>query len=71
MYDGSAVVDGLSLSQGTLSGENLLNNLMEVLTRFRLGKVACVADLYKCFLRLKYLLSNRICFGLCSAKITI
>ena len=32
-----------------LSGENLLNNLVEVLIRFRQGKYACVADLTKCF----------------------
>ena len=27
----------------------MLNNLVEVLTRFRLGKFACMADLNKCF----------------------
>ena len=32
-----------------LSGKNLLNNLVEVLIRFRQGKYACVADLTKCF----------------------
>ena len=32
-----------------LAGTNLLNNLVKVLTRFRLGKFACMADLSKCF----------------------
>ena len=34
-----------------LAGTNLLNNLVEVLTRFRLGKFACMVDLSKCFFR--------------------
>ena len=50
VYDGSAVVDGLSLNQAVLSGENLLNNLVEVLTRFRLDKFACVAIFLNAFL---------------------
>ena len=37
------------MNQAVFAGENLLNNLVEVLTRFRLGKFACVADLSKCF----------------------
>ena len=35
--------------QAVLAGTNLLNNLVEVLTRFRLDKFACMADLSKCF----------------------
>ena len=53
VYDGSCVVSGMSLNQVALSGENLLNNLVEVLTRFRLGKFACVADLSKCFFQVQ------------------
>ena len=33
VYDGSAVVDDLSLNQAVLSGENLLNNFVEVFCR--------------------------------------
>ena len=53
VYDGSAVFDGMSLNQLVLAGENLLNNLVEVLVRFCLGKFACVADLSKCFFQVK------------------
>ena len=37
------------LNQLVLAGENLLNGLVEVLTRFRMGKYACVTDLSRCF----------------------
>ena len=49
VYDGAAMVEGMSLNQAVLAGENLLNNLVEVLIRFRLGKYACVTDVSKCF----------------------
>ena len=49
VYDGAAMVNGMSLNQLVLAGENLLNNLVEVLIRFRLGRYACVADVSKCF----------------------
>ena len=49
VYDGSATVSGASLNDAVLSGANLLNDLVEVLIRFRLGKYACMADLSKCF----------------------
>ena len=49
VYDGAAKVDGKSLNQAVLAGENLLNNLLQVLQRFRLSKYACVADVSKCF----------------------
>ena len=35
-----------------LPGANLLNRLTDVLTRFRLGKFACMADLSKCFFQI-------------------
>ena len=49
MYDGAATFRGVSLNQAVLARTNLLNNLVEVLTRFRLGKFACMADLSKYF----------------------
>ena len=49
VYDGAAMFNGMSLNQIVLAGENLLNNLVEVLIRFRLSKYACVADVSKCF----------------------
>ena len=49
VYDGAAVYKGMCLNNAVLGGINLLNNLVEVLTRFRLGKYACIADLSKCF----------------------
>ena len=49
MFDGAASFKGASLNDAVLSGSNLLNNLVDVLIRFRLGKFACMADLSKCF----------------------
>ena len=49
VYDGAAMVKGVLLNQAVLAGENLLNNLAEVLIRFRFGKYACVADVSKYF----------------------
>ena len=74
VYDGSATFKGISINQIVLSGENLLNNLLNVLIRFRLGKFACVADLSKCFFafsRLDFLRTNKICSGWCRLKIII
>ena len=51
VYDGAAEMNGLSLNSAVLAGENLLNNLVQVLTRFRLGKYACIADVGKSFLQ--------------------
>ena len=42
VYDGAAVYKGMCLNNAVLSGINLLNNLVEVLTRFRLGRIHCV-----------------------------
>ena len=64
VHDGSAVFDGMSLNQVVLAGENLLNNLEEVLVRFRLGKFACVADLSKCFFQVKIPRDQRNLFRL-------
>ena len=64
VYDGAAAVQGMSLNQAVFAGENLLNNLVEVLTRFRLGKFACVADLSKCFFQVQIPPSQRNLFRL-------
>ena len=49
VFDGAATFKGLSLNDAVFGGSNLLNGLVEVLTRFRIGKYACMADLSKCF----------------------
>ena len=49
VYDGAAVYKGMCLNNAVLGGINLLNSFVEVLTRFRLGKYAFIADLSKCF----------------------
>jgi len=53
VYDGASTVEGMSINQAVLAGENLLNNLVDVLIRFRLGRYACVADVSKCFFQVK------------------
>ena len=53
VYDGAATVGGESLNRAVLAGENLLNGLVDVLMRFRMGKCACVADVSKCFFQIK------------------
>ena len=45
VFDGGAAVLGMLLNQVVFRGENLLNSVVEVLTRFRLCKFAYVADL--------------------------
>ena len=52
VFDGGASFKGVSLNDAVLAGENLLNNLVEVLMRFCLGKYACMADLSKCFFQI-------------------
>ena len=64
VYDGSAAIGGVSLNQVVLSGENLLNGLLEVLIRFRLEKCACVAGLSKCFFQVKISESQQDLFKL-------
>ena len=60
VYDGAATVGGASLNQAVLAGENLLNGLVDVLMRFRMGKFACVADVSKCFFQIKIPESQQI-----------
>ena len=38
VYDGAAELKGMSINQAVLAGENLLNGLVDVLIRFRLGR---------------------------------
>ena len=51
--DGAAMIGGVSINQAVLAGENLLNGLVDVLMRFRLGRYACVSDISKCFFQIK------------------
>ena len=49
VFDGAAKFQGSALNDAVLSGVNLLNNLVDVFTRFRVDKYACMANLSKCF----------------------
>ena len=62
VYDGAAMHKGMSLNQAIFEGTNLLNNLVEVLARFRLGKYACIADLSKCFFQVSIPTTQRDLF---------
>ena len=53
VYDGAATAGGVSLNRAILAGKNLLNGLVDVLMRFRMGKYACIADASKCFFQIK------------------
>ena len=64
VYDGAATFGSVSLNQAVLAGTNLLNNLVEVLTHFQLGKFACMADLSKCSSRSLYQKHKETCFEL-------
>ena len=64
VYDGATTVNGVCLNQLVLAGENLLNGLVEVLTRFRMGKYACVTDLSRCFFQIKIPTDQRDLFRL-------
>ena len=52
VFDGAATFRGKALNDAVLPGINLLNGLVEVLLRFRLGKFACMADISKCFFQI-------------------
>ena len=54
VLDGAATFKGLALNDAVHSGINLLNGLVEVLTRFRVGRYACTANLSKCFFPSSY-----------------
>ena len=52
VFDGAATYGGVALNDAVFAGTNLLNNLVNVLIRFRLGKFACIADLSKCYFQI-------------------
>jgi len=61
VYDGSAIYEGSSINNCIHSGPNLINPLASVLTKFRMGQYALMADISKCFFsRCYYLRNNRI-----------
>ena len=64
VFDGAAKFQGSALNDAVLSGVNLLNNLVDVLTRFRVGKYACMADLSKCFFQVSLPENQRDLFRL-------
>ena len=49
VYDGAAMTGCVSINQAVLAGQNLLNRLVDVLMRLRLGRYACVSDVSKYF----------------------
>ena len=49
MYDGKAEFHEKCVNDVIMSGPDLLNPLLHVLTRFRLGQYALMADVTKCF----------------------
>ena len=64
MFDGTATFKGVALNNAVHSGINLLNGLVEVLTRFRVGRYACTADLSKYFFQMAMPESQRDLFCL-------
>ena len=64
MFDGTATFKGVALNNAVHSGINLLNGLVEVLTRFPVGRYACTADLSKCFFQMAMPESQRDLFCL-------
>lgn len=53
VFDAAATHRGTSLNDNLLSGPDLLNSLLGVLFRFRLGPIAYTADIADMFLRVK------------------
>ena len=45
IYDGSAAVDGQCINDCMLFGPDLLNSLTDILTKFRMGQYALMADI--------------------------
>ena len=64
MFDGAATFKGATFNDAVHSGINLLNSLVKVLTRFRVGRYACTADLSKCFFQVAMPESPRDLFRL-------
>ncbi|GBP43066.1 hypothetical protein EVAR_96328_1 [Eumeta japonica] len=53
VFDAAARHNGVSLNDRLLSGPNLLNPLLGILLKFRIGKVAVTGDIEDMFLRIK------------------
>ena len=64
VFDGTAKFQESALNDAVLSGVNLLNNLVDVLTKFQVGKYACMADLSKCFFQVSLPENQRDLFRL-------
>ena len=52
-YDGNTKFKGTYVNNIIMSGPDLLNPLLHVLTRFRLGKYALMSDVTKCFFQVQ------------------
>ena len=64
VYDGKAKFKGTCVNDIIMSGPDLLNPLLHVLTRFRLGKYALMSDVTKCFFQIKLPAAQRDLFRL-------
>ena len=64
VFDGTATFKEVALNDAVHSGINLLNNLIEVLTKFRVERHACTAYLSKCFFHVAMPESQRDLFRL-------
>ena len=64
VFDGAATYKGVSLNDAVYPRENSLNGLVDMLTRFRLGKFACMADVSKYFFQVSIPESQRDLFRL-------
>ena len=67
VYDGSAEFEQQSVNVEIFAGPDLLVPLFDVITRFRMGKYAIIADLKEC----SFLLNNMISFVFCGMQKTI
>ena len=64
VYDGKAKFKGTCVNDIIMSGPDLLNPLLDVLTRFRLGKYALMSDVTKCFFQIQLPAAQRDLFCL-------
>ena len=64
VYDGKSKFKGTCVNDIIMSGPDLLNPLLHVLTRFRLGKYALMSDVTKCFFQVQLPAAQRDLFYL-------
>ena len=64
VYDGKAKFKGTCVNDIIMSKPDLLNPLLHVLTRFRLGKYALMSDVTKCFFQIQLPAAQRDLFRL-------